>query len=501
MSSNSLYIIILIFTNQVIFTSEKTIILEKSETVINFNSDIYINNPFSPNTYRFIYDISIFDSISFHSSILFFIILTLFLIFLIIHKICKSCHHINESIIYQVEREFTFRERFSWTFLISKLKFIRTQTNMNIHQSEILVDDDSIQRFNENIFYGADWKIEDDMITSLTNEKILINSYFNKMREVFNIDEEKLSVLSYDMYCDFSHKKKKRDNENTLKNSILLKSISDSLDFNTNSNMNNQFEPCNNTQKNTSNTKTKTIMSLSSNNSNRSSRFSNDTSSSLDKNIVITPITFRSFKQMLTIVVGNSITIVSLFSLDNKILNHSDMILFFFFKFTFCIYMSTLISPCNIPHSSDASFYDYSFKYILSLSNIINSILCILFFIPIGFLTIKLLKKQSIGNISEENFALKKRNYNYKHFIGYILIYIIFSLGLFNSIWICLLNNETNVINTFFFDMIIIFIFEIIISPLVELGFKVIVYLLIFQNSNIGIFKKGLILLTFFFYW
>lgn len=482
---------------------------------LSFDFNFIINNPFNSSSYRFINDFYIFLEFSLKNSNLLILSLIIFFI-LIISLLTIFIFHVffQERLIKTtaVEREFSFIDKFSWIFLISKLKFLRTQMRIsNLSIKEVIYNEDEdlkqneYRKYQENLFYGAEWKMNNDFVIYETNQKILISAYFAKLREVFKINEENLSVLSEDLYYNFSEdKKKERKIDEVNKESKENQNLSNKVYLLNNLKMTNNEEVLLSEDiisKNeiSNKIKEKDILKVKYSSSIKTrktdfSALSSDTYnthiSDENENIVIMPITFSLFKEMFSIVSKNSICLISCLYKNNLLMNFTDLILIFSFKIYFYISISSLISPNNIPEN----------EYFFSFSNIISSVICFLVYIPFGFLIEKLLKKQKIGNLSEETVTLKIKRYNLFHILGYLLLIVLSFLMITNSIWVCLYMIKTISEYNVLLDISFLLIFDFIFLSLLSISFKSIVYLMIFKSSNVDCFKKFLIFLTFFFY-
>lgn len=456
------------------------------------NQAVSINNPFDKGSNRFINSLDFLSVLNFNNIMIIYMFVFSLLILVISYISFAICFKIRIKKYEMVDREFTLFQKISWVYLIFKLKFIRNQTYIRtMHRSvsrNSSTQDTSFVKYNENLINlegqcntPKKKDVKEDLLTLKTNEKILISAYFNKLRAIFHIEEENISMQDENLYCHYSSNRESKPKEDLLLKTILESSSNKDNDTNLMTIQDTAVD--------------KSRYRQSSVSSYVSSEISSE--NDWDENQVITPITCISIGTMLKIVIKNSINIISIFYSDNKIMNNIHIIVFYFFKLYIAFFISSLISPCNISTigNNDNMIYKH---YLFSLNSIVIASICILISFPINFLMINLLKIQSCSDICK--FELKEKKFKRNHIIAGIIISLVCLLGIINTLFISISNNTNMRCNTFYYDMIIIIFYEVIIKQFVSIIFRCFIYLNIFKDSSIDCCKKSCIWITYFFY-
>lgn len=477
----------------------------KSHSINVASKRLLIINPFDNN--RIIKSLEMLQYLQLDNAFTAYISLLILIVSITLLISIVFCHKFEFKPCHIVEKRFAFINIFSWEYLINKLKRIRVQNSiMKSKRSRNKSDDDtskyrdSIKNSEQNAMRN---KLEEELITLKTNEKILISAYFSKLRNHFKIEEDNISTTSSNIIHYTSKKRKsKRKKKGTQKSSMSkqLQTFVEKEELSVESHADNELNYNSNDYIFISEGDYKPKDSSDGNSQRDTSQLSVSTSEidSTDSNssVVICPITALSFKNMILVQIKNSANYISIFYQSNRVMNTPDIIFFSAFKLLLLFYISALLSPCDIEYSDT---YKISKEYLFSIDSIKVYLACCVISLPFTTLIYWMLKKRIIDSAYSEELILQTERYFWLyHIIAYVIVILIGILGLINTTWISIYNLNNRISNTFYYDFITIFVFEISIRQAVLIIIPSIIYLKIFEDSTITFCKKGLILITWF---
>lgn len=465
-------------------------------------------NPFENN--RIIESFEVLQYLRLENAFTIYITLLILIVSITLLVTIIFCHKFEYKAFQIVEKRFAFTNIFSWEYLINKLKRIRVQNSvMKSRRSRKRSEDDtskyrdSVKNSEQNEMRS---KLEEELITLKTNEKILISAYFSKLRNHFKIEEDNISTTSSNIihYTSKKRKSKRKKKRSTIKplSSNQLQTLVETEESKvSDSHADNEHNEKENDDKIFVNEVSYTVKDKQDSNSlHDNSLISVSTSEmeSTDSNssIVVCPITAISFKNMIIVQINNSANYISIFYPSNRIMNIPDIIFFSAFKLLLLFYISALISPCDLEYSDT---YRISKEYLFSFESIKVYLASIIISFPLTSLIYWMLKRRIVDTAYTEQWINKtERDFWLLHIFAYVIIICIGIVGLVNTTWISVYNLQNRISNTFYYDFTAILLFEVSIRQALLIVIPAVIYLKIFEDSTITIFKKALILISWF---